>query len=91
MTSPNFTNIETLTSSNFKKLKQDVEIVLDLMNIDLALREDQHAALTIASTVDQRNTYEKWERDNMMSLKIMKKAMKELGSSPDSFLGDPRD
>lgn len=68
-----------------------MKIVLDLMNIDLALREDQPATLTNASTADQRNKYEKWERANMMSLMIKKKAMIELGSSPDSFLEDPWD
>nr|XP_028949145.1 uncharacterized protein LOC114821289 [Malus domestica] len=74
-TSLNFTNIETLTGSNFKKWKEDIEIVLGLMDLDLALREDQPATITTESTTYQRIKSEKWERANRMSIMIMKKAM----------------
>ncbi|CAN6680940.1 unnamed protein product [Malus baccata var. baccata] len=46
MTSLNFNNIETLIGSNFKKWKEDVEIVLSLMDLDLALREEKPQAIT---------------------------------------------
>lgn len=58
-TSLNFTNIETLIGSNFKKWKKDIEIVLGLMDLDLVLKEDMLAALTDASTATQRNKFEK--------------------------------
>ncbi|XP_070681652.1 uncharacterized protein [Malus domestica] len=74
-TSLNFTNIETLTGSNFKKWKEDIEIVLGLMDLDLALREYQAAVITTESTTDQRIKSEKWERANRISIMIMKKAM----------------
>ena len=76
-TSLNFTSIETLIGLNYKKWKEDIEIVLGLMDLDLALREDQPAEITDASTVDQRIKFEKWERANRMSMMIMimKKAM----------------
>ncbi|CAN6721625.1 unnamed protein product [Malus baccata var. baccata] len=54
MTSLNFSNIETLTGSNYKKWKEDLEIALGMMDFDLALREDKPAALTDASTADHR-------------------------------------
>ncbi|XP_050160410.1 uncharacterized protein LOC126633930 [Malus sylvestris] len=54
MTSLNFTNIQTLTGSNFKKWKEDVKIVLGLIDLDLALREERPAALTAESTMEQR-------------------------------------
>ena len=75
MTSLNFQSIETLTGSNFKKWKEDVQIVLGMMDIDLAIREDKPSDLTDTSTSDQRNKYEKWDRANRMSLMIMRKAM----------------
>ncbi|CAN6687490.1 unnamed protein product [Malus baccata var. baccata] len=62
MTSLNFNNIETLTGSNFKKWKEDVHIVLGLMDLDL-------------STADEKLKFEKWDRANRMSLMIMTKAM----------------
>ncbi|XP_050104620.1 uncharacterized protein LOC126584202 [Malus sylvestris] len=75
MTSLNFNNIETLTGSNFKKWKEDVQIVLGLMDLDLALREDKPTALTVESTADEKLKFEKWDRANRMSLMIMTKAM----------------
>lgn len=73
----NFSSIETLTRSNYKKWKQDVEIVLGLMDLDLALREDEPAALTNESSDAQRRQHEKWHKANRMSLLIMKRAMTE--------------
>ncbi|CAN6710655.1 unnamed protein product [Malus baccata var. baccata] len=74
-TSLNFTSIETLTGLNFKKWKEDIEILLGLMDLDLALREDKPAELTNTSTAEVRIKFEKWERANRMSMMIMKKAM----------------
>ncbi|CAN6704262.1 unnamed protein product [Malus baccata var. baccata] len=45
------------------------------MDLDLALREDQLAAITDTNTADQRVKFERWERANRMSMLIMKKAM----------------
>lgn len=75
MTSLNFTNIEKLIGSNFKKSKDDADIVLGVMDLDWHY---QRAALTDANTADQRNKFEKWERANRMSSMIMKKAMTQL-------------
>ncbi|XP_068339146.1 uncharacterized protein [Pyrus communis] len=75
MRSLNFNNIKTLIGSNYKKWKKDVEMVLGLMDLDLALREEKHAAITAESTADHKAKFEKWERTNRMSPMIMRKAM----------------
>ena len=59
MTSLNFNNIETLIGSNFKKWKEDVEIMLGLMDFNLALREEKPEAITAESTADEKIKLEK--------------------------------
>ncbi|XP_050147389.1 uncharacterized protein LOC126622684 [Malus sylvestris] len=54
MTSLNFSNIETLTGSNYNKWKEDMEITLGMMDFDLALRGDKPAAITTTSTVERK-------------------------------------
>ncbi|RVW24610.1 Retrovirus-related Pol polyprotein from transposon TNT 1-94 [Vitis vinifera] len=73
----NVNNIHVLNSTNFKKWKEHVVIVLGCMDLDYALREDRPSNLTSASTVEQRSTMEKWERSNCMSLMIMKHSIPE--------------
>ena len=76
-TSMNFSSIETLTGTNYKKWKQDVEIFLGLMDIDSAIRVEAPAALTEVSTDEEKKAFNKWHRDNRMSLLVMKRAMTE--------------
>ncbi|RVX19364.1 Retrovirus-related Pol polyprotein from transposon TNT 1-94 [Vitis vinifera] len=73
----NVNNIHVLNSTNFKKWKEHVVIVLGCMDLDYALRENRPLDLTSASTVEQRSTMEKWERSNCMSLMIMKHSIPE--------------
>ncbi|XP_068328158.1 uncharacterized protein [Pyrus communis] len=73
----NFSSIETLNGSNYKKWKQDIEILLGLMYYDLAIREEESATLIEESTIEQKVKFEKWEKSNRMGLLIMKKAMTE--------------
>ncbi|CAN6678769.1 unnamed protein product [Malus baccata var. baccata] len=70
-----FSSIEPLNGHNFKKWKQDVEIMLGLMDYDLALREDQPPAVTENSTNKQRMKAKKWEKSNRMTLIEMKKSI----------------
>lgn len=73
----NFSSIESLNGGNYKKWRQDVEIMLGLMDHDLALRENAPSALTSASTAEDRVKHEKWHKANRMSLMVMKKTMSE--------------
>ena len=66
-----------LNGTNFKSWKENVLIVLGVMDFDLALRVDQPDPLTHESTSDQKSEMEKWERSNRMSLMIMKHAIPE--------------
>ncbi|XP_019231896.1 PREDICTED: uncharacterized protein LOC109212680 [Nicotiana attenuata] len=70
-------SIQTLTSSNYKKWKQDVEIVLGLMDLDFALTEHKPAEPITTSTADEKAKYEKWMKANKLSLMIMKRSISD--------------
>ena len=61
-----------LNGTNFKVWKENVEIVLGCMDLDLALRIEQPASLTVASSPNDSKNFEKWDRSNRMSLMIIK-------------------
>ncbi|CAN6716687.1 unnamed protein product [Malus baccata var. baccata] len=71
----NFSNIETLTGSNYKKWKEDMEIALGMMDFDLALREDKPAVITVTRTAEEKLKFAQWEKANRMALMIMRRAM----------------
>ncbi|XP_070018798.1 uncharacterized protein [Nicotiana sylvestris] len=56
-------SVETLTSSNYKKWKQDVEI--------------KPAEPTTTSTADEKAKFEKWMKANKLSLMIMKRSISD--------------
>ena len=66
-----------LNGTIFKSWKENVLIVLGVMDLDLAVRVNQLDPLTDDSTFDQNREMEKWERSNCMSLMIMKGAIPE--------------
>ncbi|MBA0721491.1 hypothetical protein Golax_009029 [Gossypium laxum] len=47
------------------------------MDIDLILREEQSAPLTVESTLDVKRDFERWNRSNRISLMIMKHNISE--------------
>ena len=67
-----------LNGTNFKNWKENVEIVLGCMDLDLAFRVERPASLTDVSTSDQKKDFEKWERSNRMCLMIMKRLIPEI-------------
>ena len=79
-------SIEPLSGNNFKKWKRDLEIVLGLLDINLALKEEKLAALTSTSTREQKLRHEKWENSNTLCLLIMEKTITEaiFGGIPTS-------
>ena len=44
--------IETLTKNNYERWKEDVEMVLTTMDIEMVMCEPQHPALTAKRTVE---------------------------------------
>ena len=70
--SANINSIPVLNGTNFKDWKENIEIVLGCMDLDLALRIEQPASLTDASSPDDKRNFEKWDRSNRMSLMIIK-------------------
>ncbi|KAK3037571.1 hypothetical protein RJ639_030754 [Escallonia herrerae] len=79
-------SIESLSGTNFRKWKEQISIILGVMDLDYALRVDAPAALTAESSTEQKAAYEKWERSNRISLMIMKGSITTaiLGAIPDS-------
>ncbi|XP_050151407.1 uncharacterized protein LOC126626205 [Malus sylvestris] len=67
--------VEPLTGVNYKKWKQDLEIVLGVMDWDLALRTEEPPTRTDGSTSSQKSKYEKWHKSNRISLLIIKRSM----------------
>ncbi|GAV65560.1 UBN2_2 domain-containing protein [Cephalotus follicularis] len=78
--------VEPLNGTNFLTWKEQIGIVLGVMDLDHALRLDTPAAIMAQSTIEQRAAYEKWERSNRMSLMIMKSSISVAiqGAIPDS-------
>ena len=64
--------IPMINGSNFKIWKENVEIVLNCMELDLALRMD-HPTFT-PENLNEVNI-EKWERSNCLSLMLMKRSI----------------
>ncbi|KAK3040692.1 hypothetical protein RJ639_028388 [Escallonia herrerae] len=79
-------SIESLSGTNFRKWKEQISIILGVMDLDYALRVDTPAAFTAESSSEQKAAYEKWERSNRISLMIMKGSITTAirGAIPDS-------
>ncbi|GAV73792.1 UBN2_2 domain-containing protein, partial [Cephalotus follicularis] len=64
-----------LNETNFLTWKEQIGIVLGVMDLDHALQIDTLATITTQSTIEQRAAYEMWERSNRMSLMMMKSSI----------------
>ena len=65
--STNMNKVQVLNGINFKDWNENMEIVLGCMDLDLALRMNQHPSPMEFGTSEQRKDYEKWDRSNRMS------------------------
>ncbi|KAM2033523.1 hypothetical protein FF1_015515 [Malus domestica] len=74
----NLNTIEPLTGMNYKKWKQDLEIVLGVMDMDLALRSDEPLLPDEGCTASQRSKHEKWQKANRISLMIIRRTMTDV-------------
>ncbi|KAJ4711255.1 UBN2 domain-containing protein, partial [Melia azedarach] len=73
----NINSIHLLNGSNFKSWKENFEIVLRVMDLDLALREDCPLLLIDKSISDDKREKERWEKSNRMCMMIIKRAIPE--------------
>ncbi|KAL0296177.1 UNVERIFIED_CONTAM: hypothetical protein Sradi_6669800, partial [Sesamum radiatum] len=73
----NVNTIPMLNDSNFKLWIENLKIVLGVMDLDLALREDSPPTLIDKSTSKQKREKERWEKSNRMCVMIMKKSIPE--------------
>ena len=67
-----------LNGINFKSWKENLLIILGIIDLNLALRTDSPSPLTDKSTSDDKREMEKWEKSNHMCMMIMKKAILEV-------------
>ena len=73
--------IPMLNGKNFKTWHENLHIVIDVMDLDLALRVSSPATLTVESSSEEKRDIERWEKSNRMCLMIIKKAI------PEAFMG----
>ena len=66
--------IVPLTGTNYK-WKEDGHIVIGIMNMDLAFREDEPARPADRASATQRPKYEKQQKANRVALMIIKRSM----------------
>ncbi|XP_050157497.1 uncharacterized protein LOC126631403 [Malus sylvestris] len=75
-----YVNISSFQSADVNgliKWKRDLEIVLGLLDINLALKEEKPTSLTNTSTNEQKLKFKKWENSNTLCLLIMEKTITE--------------
>ena len=70
-------SIPMLNGTNFKTWHENLQIVLGVMDLDLALRVSSPAPLTVESSSDEKRDIERWEKSNRMCLMIVEKAIPE--------------
>lgn len=70
-------SIPILAGANFKEWRENISIVLGVMDLDLTLRKEQPAALVANSSIEEKE-YKKWYRANRMSLMIMRCGVPEV-------------
>lgn len=79
--------IEPLNGANFTAWKEQINIVLGVMDLDYALRVKVPPTIpTATSSIEQKADYERWEKSNRMSLMIMKNSISVAirGAIPES-------
>ena len=80
----NINSIPMLNGTNFKTWHENPQIVLGVMDLDLALRVSSLVPLTVESSSNEKREIERWEKSNHMCLMIIKKAI------PEAFRGNIR-
>ena len=71
----NINSIPMINGTNIKTWHENHQIVLGVMDLDLALRVSSPAPLTVESSSDEKRDIERREKSNRMCLMIIKKAI----------------
>ncbi|KAH7574473.1 hypothetical protein JRO89_XS03G0300600 [Xanthoceras sorbifolium] len=67
--------LDDLDYDTWTQWKLEVEVILGMMDLDLALREDKPSTPTETSLPEEKSKYEKWEKSNSLSLLLMRSKM----------------
>ena len=73
----NINSIPMLNGTNFKTWHENLQIVLGVMDLNLALWVSSPASLIVESFSNEKRDIERWEKSNRMCLMIIKKAIPE--------------
>ena len=65
-------DIPELRGDNYKVWKERILLHLGWMDIDCAIRKDEHDPITETSTIEAVCLYDKWERSNRLSVMFIK-------------------
>ena len=71
-------SVPILNGTNFKDWKENIEIILGCMDLDLTLRIKQPPTPTATSTPKEMRDHEKWDRSNRMSIMIIRCGIPEV-------------
>ncbi|XP_043692937.1 uncharacterized protein LOC122643378 [Telopea speciosissima] len=71
-----FSIVPILSGDNYKKWKEDLDVALCLMELDLALREPK-PIVTATSTTEEKQKLEKWETTNRKCVTLIKRSIPE--------------
>ncbi|CAI9782833.1 unnamed protein product [Fraxinus pennsylvanica] len=69
--------IPMLNGTSFKTWQENVMIVFRVIDLDIALRDNQLATLTDKSTSNDKREMENWKQSNRISLMVIKRAISE--------------
>ena len=67
-----FLSVPVFNGLNFSELSEQIHFYLGVMDLDLALRVEKPANITVLSTAKENNHYKTWERSNRLSLMYMR-------------------
>ncbi|XP_016652736.1 PREDICTED: uncharacterized protein LOC107882045, partial [Prunus mume] len=72
-----FSQIETLTGSNFKRWKFDLDVALGMSDIDYAMTQEELTRLVANSSAEVKRVHKAWRMANKVCLLVMKKTITE--------------
>ncbi|KAF8116094.1 hypothetical protein N665_0022s0024 [Sinapis alba] len=65
-------SVPILTGTNLSEWKEKVEFTLGVLDLDLALREDEPNPLTEESTEEKKKFYKNWEKSKHTDHYVLK-------------------